>query len=93
MKIHALAAVLVVIMGITVDLTVVEWCLVLIAFGLVLGAELLNTAIENLVDLVHPGFDERAGKVKDIAAAAVLVCAIIAAIIGCIIFIPKLLTL
>ena len=57
-------------------------------FGMVLAAEGFNTAIERLVDLVSPDFHPVAGDVKDVAAGAVLICAIAAAIIGMIIFIP-----
>ena len=67
-----------------------EWCIVVICFGVVLAAEGFNTAIERLVDLVSPEFHPVAGDVKDVAAGAVLICAIAAAIIGCIIFVPYL---
>ena len=56
-------------------------------------AELFNTAIESLVDLVSPEYDEMAGFAKDVAAGAVLVAAIAAAVIGAIIFTPYLLSL
>jgi diacylglycerol kinase (ATP) len=62
----------------------------LICIGVVLSAELLNTAIEKLVDLVSPQFNPKAGEIKDISAAAVFVLAMISAIIGCVIFIPYL---
>ena len=58
--------------------------------GLVISLEVLNTAIEKLVDVVSPGYAKEAGLVKDIAAGAVLVAAIAAVIAGGIIFIPKL---
>jgi diacylglycerol kinase (ATP) len=69
-------------------ITTTEWCIVLLCFGLVLSAEAFNTAIERLVNLVSPDFHPIAGDVKDVAAGAVLICAIASAIIGCIIFIP-----
>lgn len=59
-------------------------------FGLVVVSELFNTAIEQLTNLVSPDFSKQAGLVKDIAAAAVLIAAIIALIVGCIIFYPHL---
>jgi diacylglycerol kinase (ATP) len=62
----------------------------MLAFGMVMGAEMLNTAIETLVDLVSPGHNELAGKSKDIAAGAVLISALFAAIAGLVIFVPKL---
>ncbi|MDA6987305.1 diacylglycerol kinase family protein, partial [Escherichia coli] len=66
------------------------WTVVVLCFGVVIAAELFNTAIERLVDLVSPERHPVAGQVKDIAAGAVLVCAVAAAIIGLIIFIPYL---
>jgi len=61
-----------------------------LCFGLVIGMELINTSIEKLVDLVSPEYHPLAEKVKDIAAGAVLFDSIIAAIIGLIIFVPKI---
>ena len=86
--IHCTAIVLVTIGGFYFGLTLTEWCIVVLCFGIVLAAEGFNTAIERLVDLVSPDFHPIAGDVKDIAAGAVLICAIAAAIIGGIIFIP-----
>ena len=60
-------------------------------FGIVLAAEGFNTAIERFVDLVSPDFHPIAGNVKDVAAGAVLICAIASAIVGVIIFLPYLL--
>jgi diacylglycerol kinase len=61
--------------------------------GGVITAELFNTAIEKLVDLVSPDYNRQAGFIKDVAAGAVLVSAIIAALVGLFIFIPKLIAL
>lgn len=72
------------------SVSVAEWLLIIFAIGLVLMAEIFNSAIELLVDMVSPEYNSQAGKVKDIAAGAVLVSAITAAIIGLIIFIPRL---
>lgn len=88
--IHCSAVVFVTIMGIICDITPIEWCIVCLCYGLVLGAEAFNSAIERLVDLVSPEYHPIAGKVKDIAAGAVLICAISVAIVGLIIFIPYL---
>jgi diacylglycerol kinase len=89
MQIHLIVAVLVIIAGIFFKINITEWMLCLLCFGLVLGAEMVNTSIEKLVDLVSPQRHELAGKAKDIAAGAVLICALIAASVGLIIFIPK----
>lgn len=86
--IHCMAIVIVSACGFHFHITPTEWCIVLLCFGLVLSAEAFNTAIERLVNLVSPDFHPMAGDVKDVAAGAVLICAIFAAIIGCIIFIP-----
>lgn len=88
-KIHLLAIVLVAVFGYLFKLSLNEWLWIVLAIGLVLVTELLNTALELLVDLVSPGFNELAGKVKDVAAGAVLVAACIAVVIGGLIFIPK----
>jgi diacylglycerol kinase len=88
LKIHLAVAVVVIVFAYWVEVTMLEWCVLLIMIGLVLAAELLNTAIENLVDLVTKDHHPLAGKVKDIAAAAVLVISGISVIVGFIIFAP-----
>lgn len=88
--IHCTAIVLVTIAGFHFGITPTEWCIVVLCFGLVLAAEGFNTAIERLVDLVSLDFHPIAGDVKDVAAGAVLICAIAAAIVGMIVFIPYL---
>ncbi|MEI8085710.1 MAG: diacylglycerol kinase family protein [Paludibacter sp.] len=89
MKIHLMVGILVIICGFIFNISLIEWMLCLLCFGLVIGMEMMNTAIEKLVDLVSPNHHPVAGKVKDIAAGAVLICAIISVIIGLIIFLPK----
>lgn len=89
-RIHLTAVLIVGLAGWYFQLSAHEWLWIILAIGLVLVAELLNTAIELLVDLVSPGFNEKAGRVKDVAAGAVIVAAFIAVLIGTIIFIPKL---
>lgn len=87
---HLIAAMAVIIAGIVLGITRTEWIMVVMCIGTVIAAELFNTAIEKLVDLVSPQQHPVAGQVKDIAAGAVLVCAATAAIIGLIVFIPYL---
>lgn len=89
-RIHAIATLLVSIAGFIFKLNLVEWGLVVFAIGLVLVSELMNTAIESLVDVISPGYSEKAGFIKDVAAGAVLIAAIISVIIGIIIFLPKI---
>ena len=86
--IHCTAIVVVTIAGFYYGITPTEWCIVLLCFGMVLAAEAFNTAIERLVNLVSPDFHPIAGDVKDVAAGAVLICAIAAALIGGNIFLP-----
>jgi len=86
MRIHVGIAMLVLAAGVYVELSAVDWCFVALAIGLVMSTELMNTAVESLVDLVEPRHHPVAGKIKDIAAGAVLVAAIAAAAIGCIVF-------
>ena len=71
------------------DYNFIEWCIVLLCFGLVFTAEAINTAIEYLVDLVSPDYDEKAGKVKDIAAGAVLMSALFVGIVGILLVLNK----
>ncbi len=79
--------------GYIFNITATEWMLILTCTGLVLGLEGLNTAIELMADKLHPAFDRSIGRAKDVAAGAVLLASIMAAIIGCIIFIPYLIAL
>ena len=82
-----LVAVLVVVAaGLYFNIRTVEWALVSFAITLVIVAEAFNTAIEKLTDMVQPNQDPRAGKVKDLAAGAVLLASIGAAVIGVIVF-------
>jgi diacylglycerol kinase (ATP) len=68
-----------------------EWMMQILAFGLVLGIESMNTGIEKIADFVHPEFHNRIGFIKDIAAGGVLFAAIAAVAIGLLIYVPKFL--
>lgn len=89
-RIHLAATVLVIFSGFYFSISSTEWMIVIIAIGLVFAAEAFNTAIEQLVDMASPGFNKSAGRIKDVAAGAVLITAIAAAIVGIIIFGPKI---
>lgn len=89
MFIHFLIAIIVVITGIYVRLSLNEWLICLLLFTLVFSLELINTAIENTVDLVTTKKNKKAKIAKDAAAGAVLIAAIFTSIIGIIIFLPK----
>ena len=85
-RVHILATFAVLALGFFLQLSLIEWTIILIQIGLVWTAEIFNTALEKLVDLVSPEFNPKAGVIKDVAAGAVLVTSIIAAIIGLLIF-------
>lgn len=91
MKIHFTMMMLVIIAGIFFNIAIWEWITCFILFGLVIGMECVNTAIEIIVDMISPKYNEAAGRAKDIAAGGVLACAIGAAVAGIFIFLPKVL--
>lgn len=93
MKIHVVVAILVVIMAYILKVSIIEWIILVLLIGAVLAAETINTTIENLVDMYTKEYDEKAKIVKDTAAGTVLILAITSAIIGLIIFIPKIIYL
>ena len=70
-----------------------EFIIIIIMIGLVLTCEVINTAIERLVDLVSPSYNKLAGEVKDIMAFSVFLMCIISLIVGVIIFVPKIIVL
>lgn len=86
--IHSGITTVVIICGFAFHITATEWIAIILCIGLVFAAEAFNTAIERLVNLVSPEQNNAAGDVKDIAAGAVLICAIVAAIVGLVIFAP-----
>ncbi|KXY48940.1 diacylglycerol kinase family protein [Bacillus sp. FSL M7-1020] len=88
MRIHYLAAVIVICCGFYFHITKIEWVVLLIVIGIVMGLEMVNTAVEKTVDLVTAGIHPFAKIAKDVAAGAVLLFAVIAVIIGAIIFVP-----
>lgn len=92
-RIHLVAAVAVVAAGFLLGITASEWTVIVLVIGAVLAAEAFNSALEALCDLVSPGYHESIKKAKDLAAGAVLLVAIAAAVIGSVIFIPRILTL
>lgn len=89
MKIHGMIAIIVVVCGLFFQISISEWIACLLCIGLVFSSEMINTALETVVYLASPNQHELAGKAKDIAAGAVLICAIISVIIGLLIFVPK----
>lgn len=93
MKFHLFTTILVVVAGWFFDITLAEWCMVILSIGGVITAEIFNTAFEQLVNLVSPQHNIIAGRVKDLAAGAVLVFSIAALVVGLIVFVPKILAI
>jgi len=89
--IQSVVGLLVILAGMWLEVSRTEWLILIICIGMVLSAEIVNTAIEKLVDLVSPEYNKKAGQVKDLAAGAVLLLSITAAVIGLLIFIPRIL--
>ena len=92
-RIHLTATALAIALGIWLHLTAGEWLWVALSITLVLVSEIFNTMVEALTDMVSPGFNERAGHIKDMSAGAVVIAALFAVITAAIIFVPKLLLL
>ncbi|GMB07588.1 diacylglycerol kinase family protein [Thermolongibacillus altinsuensis] len=90
MRIHVLMAATVVIAAIIFKISKIEWLILLITIGIVLSLEMINTAIERVVDLATDEYHPLAKAAKDIAAGAVFLFAFISIIIGVVIFIPHL---
>jgi diacylglycerol kinase len=92
-RIHLAAAIAAVCLGLIVKIDLYEWSLLILVISIVFVTELINSAIESLADHIDKEWNELIMKAKDYSAAAVFVSAIAAFIVGCLIFIPKLLAL
>ncbi len=90
---HGIIGLCTIIAGILLEISAIEWVAVVIVCGCVLAAEALNTAIERLADVVSTEYNESIKQLKDLSAGGVLLMAFAAAIIGLIIFLPKLIAL
>lgn len=88
--IHLLATIVVVLAGFLLHVSKTDWALLLLAIALVWITEAINTAIEFVVDMVQPDYHPLAEKAKDVAAASVLIAALVAVIIGALVFLPLL---
>ncbi len=91
LRIQLAFAVVAILMAIVLKLTGMEWAILVLVIGSVLFAEMLNTAIEVMLDLYIPEYNEGVKLAKDIASGAVLVTAIVSVIVGAILFLPKIL--
>ncbi len=92
-RIHTAIAVVTVLMGLFFHFAAVEWVLLILTISYVMIFELINTAIEEIVDKVSPNFSQSAKLIKDISAAAVLIAAVSAALTGLLLFLPDILQL
>lgn len=90
MRIHLFFTMAVVLLGFFLQVSKVEWVFILLSIGGVISLELINSSLENLVDLVTEEFHPLAKKAKDMAAAAVFIFSMVSILIGLIIFIPRL---
>lgn len=89
-RIHLIAAVLAIILGFVLEISLTEWISIIFAIGLVVSLEIINSAIENIADFISPEKNKQIKRIKDLAAAGVLVGAIASVCIGLIIFLPKI---
>lgn len=88
MKIHLAIAVMAVVLGFVLGIGEASWAAVILCIAAVFAAECVNTAIESIVDLVSPNYHELARRAKDCAAGAVLVFALVALVVACVVFLP-----
>lgn len=92
-RIHFIAAILALTLGITLGLSTYEWLLLAFTIFYVITLELLNTVLEAIVNLVSPEIEPAAKVAKDVSAACVLLAAIMSIIVGIVLFAPKIMTL
>jgi diacylglycerol kinase len=93
LRVHIVVGIFVIILGVFLKVSIVEWLILLLTILLVIISEMFNTALEFTVDLFSTEYSKKAKNAKDVSAAGVLITALIAIIIGIIIFLPKLLVL
>ncbi|MFA8301345.1 MAG: diacylglycerol kinase family protein [Hyphomicrobiales bacterium] len=92
-RIHFIAAIIAIILGFLLEINTLEWAVILLLIGIIISLEMINSAIERIANFVCEEKNEQIKRIKDLAAGAVLVMAIIAVIIAIIIFIPKIIHL
>lgn len=90
MKIHITIMTFVIIAGFILKISQIEWIICIILFAMVISAEMFNTVVEKIIDIVVPEKSDKVKFIKDVSAGAVLVIAIAAAIIGIVVFLPKI---
>lgn len=92
-QVQAFISACLVIAGFVFNISSTEWIAQCIAVGMVMGAEGLNTTVEAIADFIHPEFHKKIGHIKDIAAGSVFITAVIATVVGFIIYVPKIIAL
>lgn len=90
---HIIISILVLVASFALQISLAEWAVVILTITVVISLELINTAIEELIDMITTDFHPKAKVAKDVSAAAVLLSAISASAVGAIIFLPKLIPL
>ena len=91
--IESVCAVAIIIAGFVFKINTIEWIAIVFCIGIVFACEIINTAIEAIVNFISPEYHKKAGLIKDLAAGAVLIVAIMSVVIAAIIFVPKLILL
>ena len=89
-KLQLFIAITVTVAGFYFHISTTEWLIQLIMIAVVMSVEGANTAIEYMADFIHPEYNDKIGKIKDVAAGAVFIASIIAIIVACIIYLPKI---
>ncbi|MCI6266175.1 MAG: diacylglycerol kinase family protein [Erysipelotrichaceae bacterium] len=92
-RIEIFIAIFVTVMSFFLNVSILEWCLLILVIGIILALEMVNTAMERCVDLVTKDYKELAKIAKDVAAGAVLIMSMFSVILGILIFLPKMLEL
>lgn len=88
-QVQSIVALVITVTGFYFEISATEWMFQILAIGLVMSIEGLNTAIEEIANFVHPDYHTKIGYIKDVAAGAVFFAALTAIVIACIIYIPK----
>ncbi len=92
-RIHLLASICAIMAGLFFRISSSEWIAIVFAIGLVISLEIINSSIENMADFISPQKNEKIKRIKDLSAAAVLVGAFVALVVGLLIFVPKIIDL
>ena len=88
-KIHTALGILAIASATLLGCNLTEWIIIILCIGMVMSAEIFNTALENTMDWLDPQFNKYVKRVKDLAAGAVLVVSVSVAVVGLLIFLPK----